>query len=122
MMASLMPGGSRQGRWIMYGVGCALMLGAHSVRAAVTESYDPGASQVRARTDSPFEERLESPITANFYDVDFESAMAFLSESARVNIVISQKARDFSKPVTVHLIDMPLRNALNSMVKRLINR
>jgi general secretion pathway protein D len=60
---------------------------------------------------------LDLPISANFRDVDFRSAMEFLAESAGVNIVLSPKSEESSKPVTVHLVEIPLRRALEYIVK-----
>ncbi len=64
-----------------------------------------------------FEERLTQPITADFKEVDFASAVQFLSESAGINIVLSEKAKTLGRPVTVHLVGMPLDRALGYLLK-----
>ena len=61
-------------------------------------------------------QQLAQPITANFQEVDFRSAMDFLSESAGVNIVLSEKAKTLGKPVSVHLVNMPLNRALEYLL------
>ena len=58
------------------------------------------------------ETRLTQPVTADFRDVDFSSAIQFLSESAGVNIILSEKAKALGRPVTVHLAQIPLNRAL----------
>ena len=63
------------------------------------------------------QERLTQPVTANFKEVDFVSAVQFLSDSAGINIILSEKARGAGKPVTVHLAGMPLRRALEYLLK-----
>ncbi len=57
-------------------------------------------------------QQLLQPITANLQDVDFASAVAFLADAANINIILSEKARAVTKPVTVHLVEMPLYRAL----------
>ncbi|MBI3083473.1 MAG: hypothetical protein HYY90_03835, partial [Candidatus Omnitrophica bacterium] len=64
-----------------------------------------------------FQERLLQPITADFQQVDFASAVEFLSESARVNIIVSENAKKLGRPVTVHLVEMPLNRALEYLLK-----
>ncbi len=61
--------------------------------------------------------RLAQPVTADFQEVDFASAIAFLSDSAGVNILVSEKAKQLTKPVTVHLVGMPLNRALEYLVR-----
>ncbi|MBI3320170.1 MAG: hypothetical protein HYZ89_06250 [Candidatus Omnitrophica bacterium] len=61
--------------------------------------------------------KLTQPLSANFRDVDFKEAINFLSESAGVNIVLSPKALELGKPVTLHLVQMPLQRALEYLVK-----
>ena len=63
------------------------------------------------------EDRLNQPVTADLKEVDFVSAVEFLSESAKVNIFISEKARELAKPVTVHLVEMPLKRALEHLLQ-----
>ncbi|MBI4342894.1 MAG: hypothetical protein HY599_05970 [Candidatus Omnitrophica bacterium] len=65
----------------------------------------------------PFAQRMSQPITADFQDVEFESAVAFLSDSAGVNIILSEKAQQLARPVTVHLVEMPLRRALEYLLQ-----
>ena len=62
------------------------------------------------------EERLVQPVSADFQEVDFASAADFLSESGGVNIVLSEKAKALGRPVTVHLVEMPLNRALEYML------
>jgi len=62
-------------------------------------------------------ERLNQPISADFREVDFEAALNFLAESAGVNIVLSSKAKELAKPVTLHLVEIPLQRALTYLVK-----
>jgi len=64
-----------------------------------------------------FEERLTHPITADFKEVDFASAVQFLSESSGLNIILSDKAKEQGKSVTVHLVEMPLKRALDYLLK-----
>jgi type II secretory pathway component GspD/PulD (secretin) len=64
-----------------------------------------------------FEERLLQPVSADFQEVDFASAIDFLSESGGVNIVLSQKAKELGRPVSVHLVEMPLQRALEYLLK-----
>ena len=78
--------------------------------AAANAAADPVAP-------ASFEAKLRQPITANFFEVDFESAMNFLAESGGVNIILSEKAKEFAKPVTVHLVDIPLARALEHLVR-----
>ncbi len=62
-------------------------------------------------------ERLTQPISANFREVDFASALSFLADSAGVDIVLSPKAREVSQPVSLHVVDLPLKRALDYLVK-----
>ena len=64
-----------------------------------------------------FEARRQQPISADFQDVDFASAIGFLSDSSGVNIILSEKAKALGKPVTVHLVDMTLQRALDYLLK-----
>ncbi len=78
-----------------------------------TEQDAPStAAQPSASSAASLEERLNQPVSANFQDVDFTSAVDFLAEHAAVTIVLSDKAKAQSQPVTVHLVEMPLRRAL----------
>ena len=78
-----------------------------------------GGSVPDAATVIPpsFHERLIQPITANFQEVDFASAMHFLSEHSGINIIISEKAKTLGRPVTVHLVEMPLNRVLDYLLK-----
>ncbi|MBI3323740.1 MAG: hypothetical protein HYZ92_00480 [Candidatus Omnitrophica bacterium] len=62
-------------------------------------------------------ERFSQPISANFREVDFESAVKFLAESAGVNLVLSAKARELGRPVTLRLVEIPLQRALEHLVR-----
>lgn len=64
-----------------------------------------------------FESQMNQPITANFEGVDFASAIQFLSDSAGVNIVLSEQARALGRPVTGHLVGMPLQHVLAYLLK-----
>ncbi len=64
-----------------------------------------------------FEGRLSQPITADFQAVDFASAIQFLSENSGVNIILSEKAKGLGRPVTVHLVEMPLNRALEYLLQ-----
>ena len=82
----------------------------------------PAATGVGTPTPSQsaslsFEERLAQPVTADFQEVDFSSAIEFLAETAGVNIILSEKAKTSARPVTVHLVAMPLNRALNYLLK-----
>ncbi len=98
------------------------MHGAHRARRgagvvlSVTLLLAPGlaVAQPAALT---LDDRLLAPISADFQEVNFSAAMAFLAESAGVNLILSEKAKTLGRPVTVHLVDMPLRNALDYLVK-----
>lgn len=64
-----------------------------------------------------FDARLDQPITAEFQDVDFAAAIDFLAAQAGVNILLSPHAAEQGKPLTVHLAGMPLRRALEHLLK-----
>jgi type IV pilus assembly protein PilQ len=49
--------------------------------------------------------------------VDFGAAIEFLSETSGVTIILSEKAQTLGKPVTVHLVEMPLQRALEYLLK-----
>lgn len=72
---------------------------------------------VAAAQPPAFPDRLIQPVSADFKQVDFASAIQFLSENAGVNIILSEKAKTQAKPVTVHLVDMPLNRALELLLK-----
>ena len=63
------------------------------------------------------QERFAQPVTADFQEVDFASAVTFLAENAGVNIILSEKARALGMPVTLHLVEMPLKRALEYLLK-----
>jgi len=63
------------------------------------------------------QERLIQPVTADFQEVDFKSAVTFLAENAGINIVLSEKAQKLGVPVTLHLVDMPLKRALEYLLR-----
>jgi type II secretory pathway component GspD/PulD (secretin) len=63
------------------------------------------------------DQRLQQPVSADFEAVDFTAAMEFLAESAEVNIILSEKAKELGQPVSVHLVDMPLQRALEYLLK-----
>jgi type II secretory pathway component GspD/PulD (secretin) len=73
----------------------------------------PGAAAAPAAAGAS----LEEPVTANFQDVEFASAMAFLAEGAGVNVILSEDARTIAKPVTVHFAGIPFRRALEYLVQ-----
>lgn len=60
---------------------------------------------------------LSQPISANFREVDFESALEFLAESAGRTIVLSPRALAITKPVTMRLAQVPLIRALVHLVR-----
>ena len=81
------------------------------------KATQPAPAAQPAATAEPVTAKMEQPISANFREVDFESAMNFLSESAGINVVLSPQAREIGKPVTLHLVEIPLRRALEYVVK-----
>ncbi|OGX39290.1 MAG: hypothetical protein A3C53_02050 [Omnitrophica WOR_2 bacterium RIFCSPHIGHO2_02_FULL_68_15] len=99
---------TRAGRRIGLAVAGLLALG---VRAQAVERV-PDEVPV-----SGLDTQLNQPITADFQEVDFASAVQFLSESAGVNIVLSEQARAQGRPVTGHLVGMPLRHVLDYLLK-----
>lgn len=68
-------------------------------------------------TTHTMQEQLAQPVTANFQEVDFSSAMDFLAENGGLNIVLSEQAKTLGKPVSVHLVEMPLQRALDYLLK-----
>ncbi len=84
------------------------------VGAQVTESSAPVTATASVH---PIRERLDQPITADFQEVDFSAAMDFLSEGGGVNIVLSEQAKTTGKPVTMHLVEMPLSRVLDYLLK-----
>ena len=104
-------GGHGAGGWIV-GLACAICLGgAPDVLAVETAQADVGT------VPRGFDEQLTQLITADFQDVDFASAIQFLSDSAGINIILSEKAKTLGRPVTVHLVGMPLNRALEYLLK-----
>jgi len=83
--------------------------------ASVAILWFCGVASVHAAALSS--KQLDQPISANFRGVDFEAAVNFLAESAGVNIVLSPKAREVGKPVTLNLVEVPLQRALEYLVK-----
>ena len=77
----------------------------------------PQAPTAPEHAASSFTERLNQPITADFQDVKFEAAIEFLSDGSSINIILSEKARELGRPVTVHLVEMPLRRALEYLLE-----
>ncbi len=114
---------------LLVGVVLALCLAEHGTVGAAVQVSDQDAVASGATTDESkrpsssepvvlnLKERLSQPITANFQEVDFAAAVQFLSENSGVNIILSEKAKTLGKSVTVHLIDMPLKRALDHLVK-----
>ena len=93
----------------------ALLFAAAPIEAVpVTGGPDTAAS---TRPALSFEERLAQPVTADFQEVDFGSAIEFLAENSSITILLSEKAKTAAKPVTVHLVAMPLDRALNYLLK-----
>lgn len=86
-------------------VGCLLLMG------------PPCAWGQTTVVTQTIQEQLAQPVTANFQEVDFASAMDFLSEAGGVNIVLSEQAKTLGKPVTMHLVEMPLVNTLDHLLK-----
>ena len=91
-----------------------VMLGVCVLPGSVRGAPTVGEPQVSEPT---LQERLQQPVSADFQAVDFSAAIAFLAQSARVNIVLSEKANALGRPVTVHLVDMPLQRALEYLLK-----
>jgi len=77
------------------------------------------AAQAMVTTDEvrSLRERLGQLVSADFQEVDFAAAIAFLSDHAGVNIILSEKARELGRPVTVHLVEMPLGRALEHLLR-----
>ncbi|PIQ84030.1 MAG: hypothetical protein COV75_04500, partial [Candidatus Omnitrophica bacterium CG11_big_fil_rev_8_21_14_0_20_63_9] len=75
-----------------------------------------GASSGAAQPTLPFAQRLKTPVTANFQDVDFAAAMEFLSQQAGINIILSEQARQLGRAVSVHLVEMPMHRALEYLL------
>jgi general secretion pathway protein D len=89
---------------------CAGLSAACPARAA--EAVSGGAPPA-----STVDERLSVPVSADLQDVDFGAAMQFLADSAEMNIIVSDNARAAGKPVTVHLVEMPLRRAIDYLLQ-----
>ncbi|MBI3330878.1 MAG: hypothetical protein HYZ96_02050 [Candidatus Omnitrophica bacterium] len=62
-------------------------------------------------------ESMAQPITADFQAVDFGAAMQFLAEGAGVNLIVSAKAAELGRPVTVHLVEVPFLRVLEYLLK-----
>jgi len=88
---------------------CAGLEAAEHVPVSVTPAPEHASAGL--------EDRLAQPITAELQAVDFASAMAFLSESAGLNILLSEQARAVGRPVTIHLVAMPLGRVLEHVLK-----
>ncbi len=100
-------------------VGLTLLLLIPSARAAEEAvKLQEAATAKKEELPARFEDRLAQPITADFQEVEFNSAMTFLAESAGVNIIVSEQAKAVGRPVTVHLVEMPLSRALDHLLKR----
>ena len=114
--------------WLVAGAvfAVASMAAPAAAGAGVTESTPqdgaattgpPAAVDQAEHPSLNLEEQLVQPITADFQEVDFSSAVRFLAESAGANIILSEKAKALGKPVTVHLVEMPLKRALEYLLK-----
>ncbi|MDP3723808.1 MAG: hypothetical protein Q8R91_09995 [Candidatus Omnitrophota bacterium] len=94
------------------------LVACRSIEAAPTApepaTTEPAASE---RPSTSLQERFAQPVTADFQEVDFASAVTFLAENAGANIILSEKARALGMPVTLHLVDMPLKRALEYLLK-----
>lgn len=97
-------------------ISCALAVGVMLAPVARAGAADEPSSS-SAASSSTLEERMRQPITADFQEVDFSAAIDFLAESSGVNVVLSEKARAIGRPVTIHLVGMPLSRALNHLLK-----
>ncbi|MBI2104249.1 MAG: hypothetical protein HYT90_01535 [Candidatus Omnitrophica bacterium] len=62
-------------------------------------------------------EAMSQPITADFEELDFAAAMQFLAEGADVNVIVSEKAAELGRPVTVHLVDVPFIRVLEYLLR-----
>jgi len=89
------------------------------VAASLVEGAEGVAVSVERTGEAPlgFGDQLRQPITADFQEVGFTAAIEFLAESAGVNIILSEKAASLGRPVTVHLVEMPLGRALEYLLK-----
>ncbi|MBI4341346.1 MAG: hypothetical protein HY598_03595 [Candidatus Omnitrophica bacterium] len=74
------------------------------------------AQAVEPPAPMPVQARLNQPVSADFQGVDFVSAMQFLSDHAGVNIFVSDKAKQAARPVSVHLVALPLQRALEHLL------
>ncbi len=88
---------------------------AQPVVAAAIRPQDPPA--VGSAAEMTLRERLLQPVTADFSEVEFAAAVSFLADSAKLNILLSEKAKELAKPVTIHLVEMPLFRALEYLLK-----
>ena len=98
----------------VYTATLVVLLASWTLRAVA--AIAPPSSE-NASTAVDVQAQINQPITANFQEVDFPSAVSFLAENAGVNIILSEKARQVGRPVTIHLVDMPLRRALEYLLK-----
>ena len=89
-----------------------LMVGPVAALSAPSADMDVAAEQQAAEPAS-----LTQGVTADFKAVDFVSAIEFLSEMSGVNILLSEKAKTLGRPVTVHLVDLPVELALEYLLK-----
>ena len=98
-------------------IGVVMLVGMTPSAWSLPATPSSVAPATAVNSTATVQKRLSQPITADFQEVDFASAMQFLSESAGVNIILSEKAKELAKPVTVHLVDMPLARALDYLLK-----
>ena len=85
--------------------------------AAISTSEAPVGSRDETLIADQAQQALNQSVTANFQDVDFAAGMDFLADSAGINIILSEQAREVGKPLTVHLVDIPLSRALEHLLK-----
>jgi len=64
-------------------------------------------------------QRLDTPVSADFRDVEPAAAFDYLADAAGVNIVLSDGARQASQKVTLFFNNLPLRSALKYLCKQL---
>jgi type II secretory pathway component HofQ len=95
---------------------CGALLAGEAARAAESVPADL-PTPATATASAGLAERLKTPVSADFQDVDFISAIEFLAGSASANIILSEQARELGRPVTVHLVDMPLARALEYLMQ-----
>jgi type II secretory pathway component GspD/PulD (secretin) len=61
--------------------------------------------------------QLQTPVTADFRDVDLVSVINFLSDYTGINIITSQLVTAESRPITVRFKELPLERALRYIIK-----